>query len=194
MPVVEPSAVAGNDPAGMEGAQPAVGAGKVQTAVKATPGVVTGTPENKLTAAAVIGMGLKALFFCYLFGVLVFGGNFLLQVAVLLYQSYARPVIRDGRSASWRSAATVRPVLLAIPSLSTPRVMTGRPTTRSLSMKKVHVSGRHTLDILLAEMAVVLQWFNPFAWLYRREVENNLEFLTDASVLEHREWSDRSIN
>jgi len=42
-------------------------------------------------------MGLKALFFCYLFGVLVFGGNFLLQVAVLLYQSYARPVIRDGR-------------------------------------------------------------------------------------------------
>jgi len=57
MPVVEPSAVAGNDPAGNGRRQPAVGAGKVQTAVKATPGVVTGTPENKLTAAASSGWG-----------------------------------------------------------------------------------------------------------------------------------------
>src|SRR4029079_12241467 len=25
----------------------------------------------------------------------------------------------------------------------------------------------------------VFQWFNPFAWIYRKEIENNLEFLTD---------------
>src|SRR5207253_812991 len=45
--------------------------------------------------------------------------------------------------------------------------------------EKVHIRQRHTLDILFAEIMLVFQWFNPFAWIYRREVEDNLEFLTD---------------
>jgi hypothetical protein len=51
--------------------------------------------------------------------------------------------------------------------------------------EKIHAGGWHTLDILLAELGVVFQWFNPFIWLFRREVENNLEFLTDRNVLRH---------
>ena len=33
-------------------------------------------------------------------------------------------------------------------------------------------------------MMLIFQWFNPFAWLYRKEVEANLEFLTDENVLQ----------
>ncbi len=51
----------------------------------------------------------------------------------------------------------------------------------------VHIQQRHSFDILLAELVLVLQWFNPFAWFYRTEVESNLEFLTDDAVLEHKE-------
>jgi len=72
--------------------------------------------------------------------------------------------------------------------------MTGETYNQILIHEKVHVSGRHTLDILLAEMAVVLQWFNPFAWLYRREVENNLEFSPMRVCWNTGRWSDRSIN
>ncbi|MGB3798833.1 MAG: hypothetical protein WA952_03400, partial [Lewinella sp.] len=43
----------------------------------------------------------------------------------------------------------------------------------------------HSIDLLLAELLIVVQWFNPFARLYRRAVENNLEYLTDAEVI-HR--------
>ena len=35
----------------------------------------------------------------------------------------------------------------------------------------------------MAELAVIVQWFNPFAWLYRKAVENNLEHLTDDNML-----------
>jgi beta-lactamase regulating signal transducer with metallopeptidase domain len=38
----------------------------------------------------------------------------------------------------------------------------------------------------LAELALVFQWFNSFAWLYRKQVENNLEFLTDDSMINRR--------
>src|SRR5258708_927738 len=53
--------------------------------------------------------------------------------------------------------------------------------------EKSHATGRHTIDFLLAEILIVLQCFNPFAWLYRKEVENTLEFLTHHALLRTRE-------
>jgi hypothetical protein len=49
--------------------------------------------------------------------------------------------------------------------------------------EKVHIRQLHSLDILLAELTIIFQWFNPFAWLLRKEIENNLEYLTDEEVL-----------
>lgn len=47
----------------------------------------------------------------------------------------------------------------------------------------VHVKGRHTWDILLFEILLIGCWYNPFVWLMRRAVNQNLEFLTDQQVL-----------
>lgn len=43
----------------------------------------------------------------------------------------------------------------------------------------IHVRGKHTLDILFSEILFLFQWFNPFAWLLKDAIKNNLEFLTD---------------
>ncbi|HPF50326.1 MAG TPA: TonB family protein [Draconibacterium sp.] len=43
----------------------------------------------------------------------------------------------------------------------------------------IHVRGKHTLDILFAEILFLFQWFNPFAWLLKDAIKNNLEYLTD---------------
>ena len=47
----------------------------------------------------------------------------------------------------------------------------------------VHVRGHHTVDILLFEIILVVCWYNPFVWLMRKAVRQNLEFLTDQHVL-----------
>ena len=47
----------------------------------------------------------------------------------------------------------------------------------------IHVKGYHTIDILLFEIIFVLCWYNPFVWLIRKAVRQNLEFLTDQQVL-----------
>jgi hypothetical protein len=45
------------------------------------------------------------------------------------------------------------------------------------------VHQHHTLDVLLAQLATALAWANPAAWLLRRAVLDNLEYLADRAAL-----------
>lgn len=60
-----------------------------------------------------------------------------------------------------------------------------------LTHELAHVNQGHTWDILLAELNLIWQWFNPAAWLYRQQVENNLEYLADQSVLQ-QQWDKKT--
>ena len=52
-----------------------------------------------------------------------------------------------------------------------------------LTHERAHINGYHSVDILLMEMVIALQWFNPAAWLIGRELRNVHEYEADASVL-----------
>lgn len=47
----------------------------------------------------------------------------------------------------------------------------------------VHVRQRHTVDILLAELICIINWWAPFSWLLRHTIRQNLEFIADQQVL-----------
>lgn len=49
--------------------------------------------------------------------------------------------------------------------------------------EKVHIRDLHSLDILLAEIVLIFLWYNPFCWMIRKAVQDNIEFLTDDKVL-----------
>lgn len=53
-----------------------------------------------------------------------------------------------------------------------------------LTHEMAHVKQHHSVDVLLAEMVSICCWMNPFAWLLKREVRLNLEFLVDRKVME----------
>ena len=53
-----------------------------------------------------------------------------------------------------------------------------------LSHELTHVRQRHSLDILFLELLLVVCWFNPFLYLYRKVVQLNHEFLADDAVIE----------
>lgn len=50
--------------------------------------------------------------------------------------------------------------------------------------EQFHIQQKHTLDILLGEVLTITFWFNPFAWLLKNALKQNLEFLTDKLVLQ----------
>lgn len=48
----------------------------------------------------------------------------------------------------------------------------------------IHVKQKHSLDILWSELLCILNWYNPFAWLLRHDIRQNLEFIADQQVLQ----------
>ncbi|WP_289054229.1 M56 family metallopeptidase [Carboxylicivirga marina] len=51
------------------------------------------------------------------------------------------------------------------------------------SHERIHLVQHHWIDVILSELFIVFQWFNPFAWYYSRLVKQNLEFIADQGVL-----------
>ena len=49
----------------------------------------------------------------------------------------------------------------------------------------VHVKQKHWLDLLLAGLIRMLQWANPFAWIYTGFIRLNHEYLADEAALQH---------
>jgi len=48
----------------------------------------------------------------------------------------------------------------------------------------VHVRQKHTIDIVWAEVLCILNWYNPFTWVIRKAIRQNLEFIADNKVLQ----------
>lgn len=46
-----------------------------------------------------------------------------------------------------------------------------------------HIGHRHSWDILFVEMMMVLQWFNPFIYLYKKELQSLHEYQADRDVV-----------
>ncbi|WP_281847019.1 M56 family metallopeptidase [Olleya namhaensis] len=48
-----------------------------------------------------------------------------------------------------------------------------------ITHEKVHAKQLHSIDILLTQIATILFWFNPCIWLYKKAMQQNLEFIAD---------------
>jgi hypothetical protein len=48
-----------------------------------------------------------------------------------------------------------------------------------LEHEKVHSEQYHTIDVLITRFFCILFWFNPFIWLYKKAILQNLEFIAD---------------
>lgn len=46
-----------------------------------------------------------------------------------------------------------------------------------------HIGYRHSIDLLLADICIFFQWFNPAAWLLKQELQNIHEYQADESVI-----------
>ncbi len=48
----------------------------------------------------------------------------------------------------------------------------------------VHVNQKHWLDLLLVELLRMVQWINPFVWIYTRFIKQNHEYIADEGALQ----------
>ena len=64
----------------------------------------------------------------------------------------------------------------AVPAESLPTI---------LEHERVHIRQHHTIDMILMELARIIQWFNPIIWLAGREIKSIHEYLADEGVLQN---------
>lgn len=47
-----------------------------------------------------------------------------------------------------------------------------------------HIEGKHSLDLILAEVITIMHWFNPAAYLLKQELRNIHEYQADEAVID----------
>ena len=126
---------------------------------------------------------IQALWYIYLIGVGIFGINLLIQLGTLIFQILRLPSLKDDGFRIVELKKDQPPYSFLNCIFINPEKYDWDTYNQIIEHEKVHIQQGHSLDMILAELLVVFQWFNPAAWQYRKMIENNLEFLTDQSML-----------
>ncbi|MEP0265081.1 M56 family metallopeptidase [Dokdonia sp.] len=154
----------------------------VQSFVELLPEVVLGTPlENTIETAGVASSGFTLSWqLIYFIGIgislLVFGYKIIQFIRLFKYRKQGERVITlpDTNVAF----TFLRYIFLGdkLDTLSRKQILTH---------EYVHVKQKHTWDLLLFEVLRVVLWFNPFIYLYQREVSLIHEYLADEYAVGH---------
>jgi beta-lactamase regulating signal transducer with metallopeptidase domain len=51
--------------------------------------------------------------------------------------------------------------------------------------ERKHIAEFHSLDLIFYEIIKIFQWFNPFIWLYNRELRSIHEYIADEAVIKN---------
>ncbi len=126
----------------------------------------------------------------YLFGLYILGiAGFLFHL--LLGHAKAIQLIRQSRKQNLFETPVnitpkdVHPFSFFSKIVLSERTLGSKNLEMIVSHENIHVEEKHTYDILFTEILFMLQWFNPFAWLIKDAVKNNLEYKTDHQIVQH---------
>lgn len=133
---------------------------------------------TKMTAADWIGA-------LYLSGVLIMAAYFLFQIGRLFL------LLARGRNEEYPDGTSVIHVAGASPFSFFKWIVldlskhSGRELLNIMAHEAEHARQWHSADLLLIEIQKICLWFNPFAWIHQKLVQENLEYLADRAVLDN---------
>jgi beta-lactamase regulating signal transducer with metallopeptidase domain len=124
------------------------------------------------------------LLWLYYFGVVVFSLNLFVQIAnTLIKTRNSTDKVHDIDGVIINKRSVQEPCSFFNYIFINPESYDYDTYEQILAHEKIHVKKLHAVDLLIAEIAVILLWFNPLIWVFRREVEKNMEYETDELML-----------
>jgi len=125
----------------------------------------------------------SALWMIYLIGVAVLTLRMMLQLVSIFRLVYTGEKITLNGTKVIRLTGNTAPFSFFKWIFINPELHKPQDLTEILAHEQTHVREWHSLDVLLSESASIAFWFNPFAWLTKIAVRQNLEFLADKKVI-----------
>ncbi len=126
---------------------------------------------------------MQLLLVAYLLGVVVFSSKFLIQLASLGFLLSKHTLEKRGKFYFVETSKTILPFSFFHIIFYNKKQFTTNELAQIINHEKTHAMQWHSIDTILAHLLVIALWFNPFAWLFKKAIQQNLEFLADTSAL-----------
>ncbi|MBP0905728.1 M56 family metallopeptidase [Mariniflexile gromovii] len=115
----------------------------------------------------------------YGLGVLFFSVRFLVQFTSLTLVIFKNKAEKISGFRYIITAHKVSPFSFFKWIVYNPEQFSSSELEQIITHEKVHANQLHSFDILLTHLGCIALWFNPFIWLYNKDLKQNLEFIAD---------------
>ena len=119
----------------------------------------------------------------YLLGVIFFSLKFIIQLTSLAILLSKHPFIKQDGYYFVETSKISSPFSFFNIIIYNRSQFSSEELKQIMNHEKIHVSHWHSFDTILAHLLVITLWFNPFVWLYKKAVLQNLEFIADSLAL-----------
>ena len=156
-----------------------------------TPTTLPSTEPSPITTTSNSLSLTSILTILYIVGVVIFLLIFLVQVVILLTQRYNLNSFETGKYTIVEMVKDAEPCSFLNYIYINPSKYDAETYDHIIEHEKAHIDQSHVFDKIIAELLVAIFWFNPFTWLLRKSISQNLEFLTDQSLLKQGIQKDK---
>ena len=117
-------------------------------------------------------------------GSMVMAVRFLLQLIAIRRLKRSATLVSSSRANLYDVNKEISPFSFAQAIFINSRLHNEDDLQKIIGHEFVHVRQRHTIDLLMGELLCIVNWYNPFAWLIKKAIRQNLEFIADQGVLQ----------
>ena len=121
----------------------------------------------------------EVLFTIYGLGVALFFGKLLIELTSLKFLFNKHNYYKSDSYTFIETDNNIPPFSFFNWIVFNPKKYSKEELQHILNHEKIHAKEYHSIDIMITQLACILLWFNPFIWLYKKEIQQNLEFIAD---------------
>lgn len=118
----------------------------------------------------------------YAIGLFYFSIRLILQYKKIIKLKKQSKIVKDAQFTHVKTNKRISPFSFFNNIFYYPKQFTEAELFTIITHEKVHVLGKHSVDVLITEIVSIILWFNPFIWWYKIMVKQNLEYLADAKT------------
>ncbi|MDY6801928.1 MAG: M56 family metallopeptidase [Bacteroidota bacterium] len=123
---------------------------------------------------------LELIYYC---GVFLFALFFIAGLIRIIFLISFGKKVRYGRYSIIETKNSTVPFSLFKWIVINPDKYSSYDIKQVIAHEKIHAFQLHSLDLIIIEVIIILFWFNPFIYWYRKSIREVHEFLADEAVL-----------
>ncbi|MFD2914900.1 M56 family metallopeptidase [Psychroserpens luteus] len=122
---------------------------------------------------------MQLIIWTYFAGILFFFGKLIVDFLSLRKVINSSKTISLGSFKLLETTRNITPFSFFDRIVYNPKQFEKDELTHIINHEKAHTQQWHSIDTIISQLACVLFWFNPIVWLYKKALQQNLEFIAD---------------